>query len=154
MSFLHVGPKAFIDSLQQGAKAVFPGYKGTEVFDNEILMLKNKISDLEHSLSTQEVKYIEVIKEVPVDIIKEIQVEVIKEVKVIEEKIVEKIVEIQVIKEFPVFKEKIIKEFIDRPFETIKEIEKLVVKEIKIVPYYVYGIMIIETLAIIGLLLK
>jgi seryl-tRNA synthetase len=147
MSFLHIGPKQFIEdiknsnSLKKSKDTVNYSFHALKL-ESEIL--KTRIEELENKALNIETKIVEVIKEVPV--------EVIREVRVVEERIVEK--EVQVIKEFPVYKEKIIKEFVDRPIETIREIEKEVVREIKTLPIWVYGVFLIETLTIVILLLK
>lgn len=123
---------------------------------DEVANLQSHINSLEKQLANQVPQIIEVVKEVirevPVTVIKEIPVEVVREVKVIEERIVEK--EVQVIKEVPVYKKRVMTEFVDRPIEVIKEVEKEVVREVKIIPWWAYVAAVLETLAILALLLK
>lgn len=147
----HFGSQSYVDKALtklSDIKDIPPITMDSNTFDdlvnNDVLMLRNRVADLEDELSKVKLNVIETIKEVPV--------EVMVPVERIVEKIIEK--EVQVIKEFPVFKEKIIKEFVDvvREVERIKEVE--VVKEIKFVPIWIYGIFLVETLTIIVLLFK
>jgi len=116
------------------------------VYDNSAILLQNRISELEYQLQRTQIQFVERIKEV----------EVIKEIKVIEEKIIEIPIEIikEVIKkefiEIPKYIEVLKDRIIEKEVEVIKEIEK----EIKVVPLLVWGIMIVETVILIGLLIK
>lgn len=87
-----------------------------------------------------------------IEVIKEIPVEIIKEVKVIEERIVEKPIEIikTIVQMVPV--EKIVE--VIKEIEVLKEIEKFVDKEIKIIPMFVKVALVLQSLLIIGLLVK
>jgi len=136
MGMMHVGPKALIDSMKQSSKPIdMPA-----PVDHSSLMAR--IAELE----ARAPKIVEVIKHVPV------------ELKVIEEKIVEKIIEkpveriVEVIKHVP-FEVKVIEE---KLVEVLKEVpvieEKIIEKLVHITPIWLYGVVAIETLVIIGLL--
>lgn len=153
MAFLHIGPKQFVDSKMHQKTSVLQDVPlsysahteittGPELSPNtgEILNLRNRVVELEIALLDAAEQKTHIV---------EIPVEVIKEIKVVVEK------EVQVIKEFPVIVEKIVKEFVDvvREVEKIKEVRTEVVREIKSTPKWIYGILLVQTLAIIALLL-
>lgn len=138
----HWGSKEYVEEKKNNSilKDVNLKMAAQVVQTHDDLALRNRILELEHALENKEVHYEKVVQYE--------QVEVIKEV----EKIVEK--EVQVVTNFPVIKERIVTEYVDKPFEVIKEVEKLVEREIKVVPLWAYCGLLVQTLAIIVLLLK
>lgn len=112
--------------------------------DENVFNLQVKIKEVFVDKIVEIIKTIEVPVEKIVEVIKTVEVvkEIIKEVPV--EKLVTKVVKEFV--EVPV--EKIIDRFVDVPRETI--VEKIVTK----VPFWVWSVVGVETLVILGLLIK
>jgi hypothetical protein len=145
MGIGYLGPKGNFKKTPLLESTTIADTLTIQTVDMEKLALQNRVFELENELAEKEAGMVEI-----VEVIKEIPVEVVKEVRVVEERIIEK--EVQVIKEFPVIKDRIVKEFVDvvREIEVIKEVEK----QVKVVPFWVYGALGVQTLAIIILLLK
>jgi hypothetical protein len=136
MGLISLGPKGSINQKVAGDIA--------QALVNANTSVTNTIVQVEKTVEVPVEKIVTVIKEVPVEVEKLVHVdrivEVIKEVPVEVEKIVE------VIKHVEVKVEKIVQ----MPIHVIKRVEVEVTK----VPKFVWIIMAIQTLAIVGLLIK
>lgn len=148
MATIFHGPKHLMTDL---IKEVIPQQEESPLFTDDTyaqqLSAPIELKQLAmESLSKDAIKIETIYVDKIVEVIKEVPVETIKEIRIIEEKIIQ----VPVIQ----YVETIVEKIVEKPVEVIKEIEKFIDKEIKIIPLWIKAIVIIQSLLIIGLIIK
>jgi hypothetical protein len=143
MGLMHFGPKHLIEAAKNSENAATVDKDAISKLEETNANLQSHVENLE--------AYLEAHKQQ------------ILELQFAPKKIEEKIVEKEVIKLIDVIKHIEVPVYIDREVEKIihveKEVEKIVhvdreiPKEMKVIPQYIYGVIAVEALVILGLLL-